>query len=321
MKVSFIIPLYNCLPLTQAMLASLQSTLPAGLEHEIILVDDGSTDGTRAWLESLAVPCRVHLNEKNLGFAATCNRGAAAATGEILFFLNNDLVFQAHWLEPMLAAFDRGPQVGLIGNVQVSASNGEIDHVGIFFNAKGKPEHERSSLLVRPPWPLPACRAVAALTGACFAIRRDTWTRLGGFDEMFINGSEDIDLCLRARAAGLGNYVALHSVVRHHVSASPGRKRRDEQNTRRLVQRWRQQICDLALPAWCMRYLELQIDPAEHRSARQILWYVLGLTATPPPEAQAGIARALDLELARWSELLDAVNLQPPPTTGRTAQI
>ena len=49
MVVSFVIPLYNCLPLTQAMLASLRTSLPAGLEHEIIFVDDGSTDGTRDW--------------------------------------------------------------------------------------------------------------------------------------------------------------------------------------------------------------------------------------------------------------------------------
>lgn len=321
MKVSFIIPLHNCLPLTQAMLTSLQSTLPVGLEYEIILVDDGSTDGTRGWLAGLGAPYRVLLNERNLGFAATCNRGAAQATGETLFFLNNDLVCLPRWFEPMLVAFSRFPQAGLVGNVQLNAGTGEVDHSGIFFNAKGKPDHDRSSLMVRPLWPLPAYRSVAALTGACFAIRRDTWIRLGGFDPMFINGSEDIDLCLRARAVGLFNYVSLRSVVRHHVSASPGRKLRDEQNAHRLMLRWRQQISDLALSAWCRQYLELQIDPAEHCVARRILWYLLGLTATPPPEAQAGIARAIEVELTRWRELLDPPNPPPAPATERTAQI
>src|SRR5438105_8246007 len=91
-RVSFIVPLYNCLPLAQAMLASLQATLPAGLSHEIILIDDGSTDGTREWLQSLSPsnglamltgpPFRVLLNEHNLGFARTNNRGAAVANGE-----------------------------------------------------------------------------------------------------------------------------------------------------------------------------------------------------------------------------------------------
>lgn len=64
MKVSFIIPLYNGLVLTQAMLASLRATVPAHLTHEIIFVDDGSTDGTRDWLASLPSPCRFLLNEK-----------------------------------------------------------------------------------------------------------------------------------------------------------------------------------------------------------------------------------------------------------------
>ncbi|MES1168988.1 MAG: glycosyltransferase, partial [Oleiharenicola lentus] len=106
MKISFLVPLYNNLPLTQAMLASLQATLPAGLEHEIIFVDDGSTDGTREWLQTVGpalaagpgLPAsgshtiRAVLNEKNLGFAGACNRGAAVAHGEFLFFLNNDLI-------------------------------------------------------------------------------------------------------------------------------------------------------------------------------------------------------------------------------------
>src|SRR4051812_854583 len=102
MRISFIVPLYNCLPLTQAMLASLKATLPAALAHEIIFVDDGSTDGTRAWLSSGPAPCRTILNDRNLGFAGACNRGAAAASGEFLFFLNNDLVLLPGWLEPML---------------------------------------------------------------------------------------------------------------------------------------------------------------------------------------------------------------------------
>ena len=75
MTVSFLIPLYNCLALTQAMLASLRATLPAGLAHEIIFIDDGSTDGTRPWLASLTTDpaIRVVLQRENLGYAAANN--------------------------------------------------------------------------------------------------------------------------------------------------------------------------------------------------------------------------------------------------------
>ncbi|MCC5025615.1 MAG: glycosyltransferase [Candidatus Synoicihabitans palmerolidicus] len=81
-KVSFIIPLYNGLSLTKVCLQTLQVSLPADLDHEIIFVDDGSTDGTREWLTSLTAPCRFLLNDRNLGYAGSNNRGAHAATGD-----------------------------------------------------------------------------------------------------------------------------------------------------------------------------------------------------------------------------------------------
>ena len=306
MKVSFIIPLYNCLPLTQAMLASLRETLPPGLDCEIIFVDDGSTDGTRAWLKNLPAPCRTILHESNLGFAAACNRGAAAAAGEYLFFLNNDLVLQHRWLEPMLAAFARRPAAGLVGNVQVNAATGAVDHAGIFFNYKGKPEHETARPFGHRVLPFAACREVAALTGACFAIRRPVWQQLGGFDEGFVNGSEDIDLCLRARALGLTHYVALHSVVRHHISASIGRKLRDEQNTYRLVLRWREPIAQLAARDWCRHFIATHWDQSflyDDRLGRAAFYYLLRVLPAPPLDVLYGIRLAILQECERWAAL------------------
>ena len=182
MSVSFVIPLYNCLPLTQAMLASLQASLPVGLDHEIILVDDGSTDGTRDWLATLGGRCRVLLNERNLGYAGANNRGVAAATKDVVALLNNDLVLPPRWLEPMLAVHRRlGDRAGLVGNVQVDARTGQVDHAGIFINLKGKPEHDRREA---QGWStlLHGYHAVDALTGACLLLSRATWHRLGAFD-------------------------------------------------------------------------------------------------------------------------------------------
>ncbi len=317
MRVSFVIPLYNCLPLTQAMLASLQSSLPAGLEHEVIFVDDGSTDGTRDWLATLRPPCVVRLNERNLGYAGANNRGAAAARGEYLALLNNDLLLAPGWLEPILAVHRRlGPRAGFVGNIQFNARTGAVDHAGIFINHRGKPEHLTTLPLARRWRALDAWRPVDAVTGACTVVRRDVFDRLGGFDEGFANGGEDVDFCLRSHAAGHVSAVALRSDVRHHVSASPGRKLRDEQNSRRLTLRWRDELARLAArSSWSEHYLQSQWtsphDPADNSLARQALAFVLGLRRDPPEAAYAGMQAAIAHELDRWNRLLGPVPGNP----------
>jgi GT2 family glycosyltransferase len=247
--VSVVVPLYNGLPLTQAMVASLQATLPAGLAHEIILVDDGSTDGTREWLATLRdPPFRVVLNEHNLGFAAANNRGAAVAHGEFLALLNNDLILTPGWLEPMLAAHARlGRRAGVVGNVQYRVDDGALDHAGIGLTPQGKIEHLRAL-------PKSAGRLceVFAVTAACCLVRREDYLAVGGFDEGFVNGGEDVDLGLKLRARGKRTVVALGSSVRHRVSAARGPTTlRDEQNSRRLFQRWPAELEHAIARAWC----------------------------------------------------------------------
>lgn len=299
-----VVPLYNCLPLTQAMLASLQATLPAGLDHEIILIDDGSTDGTRDWLASSAPlrspPYRVLLNERNLGFAAGNNRASAVARGELLILLNNDLVLLPGWLEPMLAAHAQlGASAGLIGNVQLDARTGLVDHAGLDLTPNAKPVHVRAlpsrlSRCFQPVRPMPA------VTGACLLVARNLWQSLGGFDEGYVNGGEDIDLCYRARAAGRTNAVALRSVIRHHVSSSPGRKARDEQNSLRLARRWRQEFAADAIRPWCRAFLAGEPRSREYRLALATFAFLAGLRRTPPPEALRAVEANLEREFVRW---------------------
>jgi GT2 family glycosyltransferase len=311
-QVSFVIPLFNNLALTRACVESLQATLPAGLAHEIILVDDGSTDGTRAWLATLAPPFRVVLNDRNLGYAAANNRAVARASGKYLALVNNDLVFLPRWLEPILAAHrSLGAGAGLIGNVQRDFRSGAVDHTGIVINRAGKPEHDRTppSWLTRLAAPV---RRVPAVTGACVVLERALWEKLGGFDEAFVNGGEDIDLCFRARAANHLNAVALRSVVRHHISSSIGRKLHDEKNSYLLAQRWRREFiaaADLATRSWCRDYLEtIAPDPrlADRVLARRAWCYARHFSSTPPPEAVADLETALDREFARWEEMFGA---------------
>jgi GT2 family glycosyltransferase len=306
-KVSFIIPLYNCLPLTQAMLESLQATLPPNLPHEIVLVDDGSTDGTRDWLDTLhGEAFKVLLNERNLGYAASNNRAVKAATGDVLVLLNNDLVLMPSWYAALRRVHARlGARAGLVGNVQINARTGEIDHTGIVLTLKAKPEHDRT-LAPGPLQKLRGHRVVPAVTAACVMIDAALWRQLGGFDEGYVNGGEDVDLCFRAAAAGRLNAVALESVVRHHISASPGRKLRDEANSARLMRTWRHEFVRGACRQWCRDYAGTILqNPRDYSPslAARVAAYAAGLAPSPPAEAEAALNACLDLEDVRWRSM------------------
>ncbi|MDI1249155.1 MAG: glycosyltransferase [Lacunisphaera sp.] len=308
MKVSFIIPLYNCLPLTQAMLASLRATLPAGLDYEIVFVDDGSTDGTREWLPTLPEPCRSVLNERNAGFAATCNRGAEAASGGILIFLNNDLVLLPGWLEPMLDALTLNPTIGLVGNRQNRVDNDALDHAGMEVTVRGKITHRQS---------LPAGRITAAtllevpgVTAACLAVRRQDFLKSGRFDEGFLNGGEDVDLCFRLRTQlQLSSVVALGSVVRHHVSAARGpTNERDERNSRRLTGRWHDEFVYWGALTWARAQVAQHLATPWTRAGRQALAalpFARGWTRRPPETGRLRLVSALHREAVRWQRLFD----------------
>ena len=237
--ISFIIPVFNGLRLTKACLDSLRQTtdLSAG---EVIIVDDLSTDGTREYLAALpAPPFRIILNEAKHSYAANNNAAAAAASGEFLCLLNNDTVLSPGWLEALLRAFHRFPNAGLVGNVQRNPRTGCYDHMGIIFADDGTPLHFGWDFRFRPFRGYTRWRAV---TAACCLIRRKVFLDAGGFDEQYINGGEDVDLCLRLGQGGYQHYVANQSVIDHYVSSSEGRHAFTPQNTERLLQQWKSRV-------------------------------------------------------------------------------
>ena len=238
--VSFVVPLFNQLHLTKVLLQSLLSTLPAGLVHEVLLADDASTDGTQQWLASLQHPnVKVLTSHANTGFAANVNRGAMLATGDVLVLLNNDLVLQQGWLEPLLAALQTpGGRVGLVGNLQRRVDDGSLDHAGVRLNLAGQLEHIRTVCAAGVD--SAPTRPALAVTGACMLLQRADFVACGGFDERFRNGGEDMDLCFKLRQRGLRAVVATDSCVAHHVSASRGpASPNDERNSRLLFHKWR----------------------------------------------------------------------------------
>jgi len=308
MDVSFVIPLYNQLELTRRCLETLQATT-RDVDCEIVLVDDGSANGMRVFLESLqGERFKVRLNDRNRGYAHAINRGASLAEGETLLLLNSDLEFEPGWLEPMLEGLKR-PGVGAVGNVQVDPAAGAIDHSGYLVGWDGSLAHKRSPN--RGLFGTPRYSRFHLVTGACLAIRRELFLRLGGLDENFFNSGEDIDLCLRLEAVGQRVLVANRSVVRHHVSASRGPASLNEERNARLLQaRWSGRLAALAAYRWPDRYLSLFARDWRHFEpalAWQALPRWLGLKSGPAPAGLAIAKSRLARNERHWLSIIDGL--------------
>ncbi len=296
--VSFVVPLFNHLEQTVEMLDSLLVSLPEDLNFEIIFVDDFSTDGTRDWLQSLNQQhVSYSLNDQNFGYAKTNNRGVKLARGEYLCLLNNDLIFKSGWFEPMLDTLKSNElNAGIVGNVQFRVIDHALDHSGVVLTPRGHFDHVRTlNLESNMPY------SVYAATGACLLMRKADFELHGGFDETFINGCEDIDLCLKFANSGQQIYVNPTSQIRHHVSLSRSRTTlQNERNSQYLYSKWRRQIKLQLSKNW----IELLRKP-------KTSWqdYIDGeLTdsmLTQPHLAATAIAEAaLQREEARWAREL-----------------
>lgn len=301
-SVSFIVPLFNHVRQTQEMLASLLAQMPAGLEFEILLADDASTDGTAAWLATLRQPqIKALRSGVNRGYAANNNAAARLARGDVLALLNNDLLLQACWLPPMLdLLLLPHANAGVVGNVQRRVVDGAIDHAGVTLNAQGQLVHMKDDST--PPPGASARQATRlAVTGACMMLRTADFWACGGFDEQYRNGAEDIDLCFKLRQRGLRACVALDSVVQHHVSLSRGRTSlNNERNSRLLFRRWRGLIKQELAAVW----LDALAQGEPYPEPVAPLLDGPNLLATPHLAARR-IAEAMLLrQEARWQELL-----------------
>lgn len=234
-KVSIVIPVFNQLQFTQPCLQALFATLPPGLGCEVIVVDNASSDGTGAYLRGLGSRVRVLTNRDNLGFARACNQGARVACGNYLLFLNNDTVPQPGWLEALLEPLQAG-NADICG-ARLLYPDGRCQHAGIAFDERGLGYHIFGGFPGNAPEVLES-RRMQAVTGACLALGKALFNELGGFDEGFVNGFEDVDLCLRAGELGKVIRYVPESVVIHHAEQSAGRKDHDLPNMQRFFGRW-----------------------------------------------------------------------------------
>ena len=256
-KLSFIIPLFNNIEATKEMFATLIPSIPECIDKEIIFVDDFSTDSTKLWLSNLNLDFIIKIyNNKNLGFAVSNNIAAKLASGRIIIFLNNDLIFQNGWLEPMIEIFNlKELNAGVVGNLQYRVSDGSLDHAGVFVSEVGKITHvtqiESQSSYLKS----------FAVSAACCAILRSDFETIGGFDESFINGGEDIDLCLEIKKTGKKIYTSMLSKVFHHVSLTRSiTSIQNEKNSRHLLYKWRKEIKSEIASLWTKNSIHKNLD-------------------------------------------------------------
>jgi|GEM_PF-1327582 len=241
-QTSIIIPVFNNLDYTRACLESIHRQTSDRDAWEIIVVDNGSTDGTAAFLAAEAAAGRLRLltNRDNLGFAPACNQGARAAQGKYLLFLNNDTKVLSGWLEELVGCAQKDDRIAAVGS-KLLYPDDTIQHAGVIFNSHKKVFHIYQQFDKDHP-AVNKEREFQAVTGACMLVKKTLFFAAGLFDERYHNGFEDLDLCLTLRKKGYRIVYNPRSVVYHYESKTPGRHDREFANSQLLASKWYDQI-------------------------------------------------------------------------------
>jgi GT2 family glycosyltransferase len=227
-RLSVVVPTHDTRDLTLRCVETLEAEGTDALE--IVVVDDGSSDGTAEALAAAHPRVRVVRNVPAAGFTRAANRGMAEARGDLLLLLNSDTEVTPGAFAPLFAAFARDPRLGAAG-AALHYPDGSPQWSGgraptllwLFVLASGL-----APLLARlPSWrrvkPVGArARRVEWVTGAALAVRRQAWEETGGLDEEFRFYGQDLDLCLRLGKAGWKVELVPGLRVLHHHGATIG---------------------------------------------------------------------------------------------------
>ncbi|MBR3103209.1 MAG: glycosyltransferase [Lachnospiraceae bacterium] len=248
-KVSVIIPSKDQPKLLEQCLKGLRENTDYP-EFEIIVVDNGSSDANRAEIEKLrdAYSFQYLYEKEAFNFSRMCNRGAAAATGDLLLFLNDDievLGFATEWMRKM-AGQALLSHVGAVGaKLWYPWQEGEdkrkppkdcrIQHCGITNIALG-PVHKMGGMEDKGNiyhFRNRATYNALAVTAACLMVMREKYDAVGGFDEDLAVAYNDVDFCFSLYEKGWYNVVRADAVLIHHESASRGSDESPEKRRRR----------------------------------------------------------------------------------------
>jgi GT2 family glycosyltransferase len=247
-SISVIVPTRDRANLLETCLDGLARTRFPGT-REIVVVDNDSCEAaTRALFDRVEADgtARVLHQPGPFDFAAMINAGVAAAEGDLVCLLNNDIeIIDPDWLMRMvpLALNDRTGAVG----ARLLYPDGTIQHAGVALGIGGAAGHVEKGVRPEPgvftPWH-GETRTVSAVTAACLLVRRDRFDEVGGMDRVFSIDFNDVDLCLRLAERGWRTVYCAEATLVHHESISRGTKRvgpdlaRFERELEALRTRW-----------------------------------------------------------------------------------
>lgn len=218
-KVSIIIPVYNQKEITINCLYSLK-LIKHSIPYEVIIIDDASIIDEYKFLDNLN-GVKYIRNEENIGYLISCKEGAKYAAGDILVFLNNDTSVLDGWLDELVWPFENLSDVGLVGakllypNGRLQEAGGIIwqDGNGMNFGNNDDPEKPIYNFL----------RSTDYCSGACIALTKNTWEKIGGYDELFAPAYyEDTDLAFQIRKLGLKTVYQPFSRIIHFEGSTSG---------------------------------------------------------------------------------------------------
>ncbi len=237
-----IIPVFNNWQLTHDCLRSLAEHSPPEIGMRVIVADNGSSDATAAQCPVLGRGLFgdrfTHLRfEQNRNFGPACNAAARLAGTDLLFFLNNDTLLTPGWLPPLFRLLDTEPGILGVGPL-LTYANGLVQHLGISFWPAGSRVAHLYALLPASHPLAQKRRRFRALTAAALLLSRSAFLAAGGFFEEYVNGFEDVDLCLRLCRDGGRMSVEPRSRVIHLEGQSRGRNVSEGNNSLLLRSRW-----------------------------------------------------------------------------------
>jgi GT2 family glycosyltransferase len=184
------------------------------------------------------------VNKQNRGFAKGLNQGARIAQGDYILLLNNDTIVFPDFLTEMENTFAFDAHIGIVGCLIFKSDTNQVQHAGVQFTKDCFPYElgleipEISKEIPKNDPRVRAVRNVPAVTGCCMMIKKKLWNEIGGLDEEYINGWEDVDFCLKAREKGAYVYYNGRTSIYHKHFGSAGRFKYERENRDRYAKIW-----------------------------------------------------------------------------------